>query len=192
MNVYKKPHLTSGCMSDIWLPASTQVAYNRSYGGVTFSEIAPNPDRYGTYAEGKHTLFLALLHTQMQLDLIIEEDAVDGHLTQYETIYVAETHITAAATAKLAEWVAAGGCLFATAGAGMFDEHNRTNRPFAELIGAHTTSIYTGTRGLNGTLDFVKQGSPSLSVSAAVSVRISPSLRVCFCKTCRGPNSWTQ
>eukprot|EP01052_Picozoa_sp_SAG31_P062793 SAG31_NODE_21756_length_541_cov_1.276018_2_plen_44_part_01 len=42
--------------------------------------------------------------SQMQLDLIIEEDAVDGHLTQYEVIYVAETHITAAATVKLAKW----------------------------------------------------------------------------------------
>ena len=143
--------------TDIWLPAGIQIAYNHSGGGTTYSEVAPTPNRYGTWGEAKHTLFLALLHTQISLDAIIEEDAAAGHLGQYDVVYVAETHITAAATAGLAKWVAAGGTLFATAGAGVYDEHNRTNHAFAELTGATSTGLYTGTRGLNDTLDFVKQ-----------------------------------
>ena len=79
-----------------------------------------------------------------------ESAASPGHLAQYEAIYVLETHLTAAATAGLAKWVRGGGRLFAMAGAGMFDERNKTNVPFAALIGATQTSLYTGTRGLNG------------------------------------------
>jgi hypothetical protein len=148
--------------TDIWLPAGIQIMYNSSESGQTYSEVAPTPNRYGTFGEGKHTLFLALLHTQIDLDIIIEDDCdvTDGHLGQYDVIYIAETHITQSATAGLADWVKAGGALFATAAAGTFDEHNKTNHAFAKLTGVTTTGIYTGTRGLNGTLDFVKQDLP--------------------------------
>ena len=114
--------------TDIWLPAGVQIAYNHSGGGTTYSEVAPTPNRYGTWGEAKHTLFLALLHTQINLDAIIGEDAAAGHLGQYDIVYVAETHLTAAATAGLAKWVAAGGTLFFSPPLSI-DSHSKVGGP---------------------------------------------------------------
>ena len=44
---------------DIWLPAGMMILYNDS-----------NSGRYGTYGEAKHTAFLALLHTQLDIDFV--------------------------------------------------------------------------------------------------------------------------
>ena len=82
------------------------------------------PESWGTFAEAKNTAFLALLHSQLDVHVIIESDLASyksasepGHLAQYEVIYSMETHLTRAATVGLAKWVHSGGRLFAMAGA---------------------------------------------------------------------------
>jgi hypothetical protein len=104
--------------------------------GLWFSETGDIwGDNEGSFGAAKRGLYLAIRHSQTPLDFIIEPDAIDGTLKQYKVLYLADKHVSTAASAKIAEWVEAGGTLFATAGAGMFDELNRPNATLRKLLG---------------------------------------------------------
>src|SRR5207237_2589766 len=90
--------------------------------GLWFSETADiwDDDR-PPFDAAKRTLYLAIRHQQLPLDVVVEADALAGELRQYKLLYLADAHVSAAASKVIANWVVAGGRLFATAGAGMFD-----------------------------------------------------------------------
>lgn len=92
-------------------------------------------DSHDSFAAAKRTLYTAIRHQQIPLDIVVEQDALDGTLAQYQTLYLTDAHVSAAASAKIAAWVAAGGSLFATAGAGMFDELNQPNAALRKVLG---------------------------------------------------------
>jgi len=56
-------------------------------------------------------------------------------------LYLADQHVSRAASAKIAQWVAGGGQLLATAGAGMFDEFNGPNATLRQTLGVDQTSL---------------------------------------------------
>jgi len=60
---------------------------------------------------------------------------IGATLNSYRLIYLADTHVSNKAATALAAWVAAGGTLLATAGAGMFDEFNKTSTVMSKLLG---------------------------------------------------------
>lgn len=100
-------------------------------------------DSHGSFAAAKRGLYTAIRHQQVPLDFVVEEDALDGTLNQYRVLYLTDAHVSKAASRKIAEWVKQGGTLFATAGAGMFDELNRPNSTLRELFGIEQTSLET-------------------------------------------------
>ena len=78
--------------------------------------------RYGRAAQAaKRALYTMLLHAGLPLDVVVEED-IGTTLDSYAVIYLADTHVSDAASAALVAWVKAGGTLIGTAGAGMFNE----------------------------------------------------------------------
>jgi hypothetical protein len=112
--------------------------------GLWFSETGDIwNDNDGAFAAAKRTLYIAILNRQLPLDFIVEPDALDGTLNQYKLLYLADRHVSQAASKKIAEWVRNGGRLFATAGAGMFDEYNRSNTVLRELMGLEKVEIVT-------------------------------------------------
>ena len=107
-----------------------------------FSETADIwGDSQGSFAAAKRGLYTAIRHQQVPLDFLVEEDAVDGTLKQYQVLYLTDAHVSQAASRKIQEWVQAGGQLFTTAGAGMFDELNRPNEILRTLLGVTQTQI---------------------------------------------------
>lgn len=92
-------------------------------------------DTAGSQAAAKRALFTAIRHQQLPLDFVVEQDAQDGALSKYQVLFLADAHVSTAASRKIAQWVEQGGRLFATAGAGMFDETNRPNTVLRELLG---------------------------------------------------------
>jgi len=99
-----------------------------------------------TLGEAKKALYLAVKKrtTAGGVDVVVEEDLTDdtaGIMAGYRTLYLVDTHISIAATAAIADWVRAGGVVFATAGAGAFDEFNRPNTRMAELLGVKRGKI---------------------------------------------------
>eukprot|EP01051_Picozoa_sp_SAG22_P003128 SAG22_NODE_149_length_17456_cov_5.058363_3_plen_445_part_00 len=135
--------------SDYWLPQSVNRAFDDNTQGY----------RYGTFGSARQALFLALLHTGIELDLVLEEDTVGvaPALDQYSVLFVADPNLAKGAATGIEKWVRRGGTVFATAGGGAWDEFNRTSTAFAELLGSRTVQLEHGSRGRNATIDFLKQ-----------------------------------
>ncbi len=93
-------------------------------------------DSKGSFGAAKRALYLAVRHHQVPLDLLLEPDAADGTLNQYKVLFLADRHVSRAASARIADWVRKGGRLFATAGAGMKDELDQPNTVLRALLGA--------------------------------------------------------
>jgi hypothetical protein len=107
-----------------------------------FSETADIwGDSHGSFAAAKRGLYTAIRHQQIPLDFLVEQDALDGTLAKYKVLYLADAHVSQAASKKIAAWVTAGGQLFATAGAGMFDELNRPNELLRKALGVKQTKL---------------------------------------------------
>jgi hypothetical protein len=98
-------------------------------------------DSHGSFAAAKRGLYTAIRHQQISLDFVVEQDALDGTLDKYRVLYLTDAHVSSAASQKIAAWVNAGGQLFTTAGAGMFDELNRPNQTLRNLLGFDQTAL---------------------------------------------------
>ena len=69
------------------------------------------------------TGYLALKHANLEVDVLIEGDALVGRLKHYSVLYVLSTpQITGACARAIAAWVASGGVLVSTGGGGLLDE----------------------------------------------------------------------
>jgi len=109
-----------------------------------FSEAGDNNNDYANSGgAGKRALYIAIRNQQLPLDFVVEADALDDTLNQYQVLYLTDRHVSQAASQKIAQWVQAGGRLFATAGAGMFDENNAPNDTLRALLGVEETAFET-------------------------------------------------
>jgi len=152
--------------------------------GIWFSETGDIwHDNAGSFAAAKRALYISILHQQLPLDVVVEQDALDGTLDGYKVLYLTDAHVSQAASTKIADWVRNGGQLFATAGAGMFDEYNRPNIALRGLLGVEQKELLAPKEATVGyikedlpfapTIDTVKVGNIAFPVYGAVS-RIFP------------------
>jgi hypothetical protein len=108
--------------------------------GLWFSEAADVwDDNRHPFDAAKRCLYIALLHSQVPLDVVVEGDDLKG----YKALYLTDAHVSRAASKAIADWVHSGGQLFATAGAGMFDELNQPNTTLRELLGVEQKELET-------------------------------------------------
>jgi hypothetical protein len=70
----------------------------------------------------KRLLWHALRHLHVQPDFVREEDVEAGRLKDYKVLYVTDWCVSRAASAKINEWVNAGGVVYLSAGAATRDE----------------------------------------------------------------------
>lgn len=110
--------------------------------GLWFSEAADIwDDNRDPFTAAKRNLYIAIRHAQLPLDMVVEDDATNGDLAGYKMIYLADQHVSRTATKHLVDWVNAGGRLFATAGAGMFDELDQPNTEMRKLLGVEQQTL---------------------------------------------------
>lgn len=103
--------------------------------GLWFSETGDIwGDSDGSFGPAKRALYIAVRHGQAPLDVVVEQDSLDGTLGRYKVLYLTDRHVSRRASRAIAEWVRGGGILFATAGAGMLDEYDRPNAALRELL----------------------------------------------------------
>ncbi len=126
--------------------------------GLWFSETADIwSDNAGSFAAGKRSLYIAVRNNQIPLDFIVEQDAIEGTLNKYSTLFLTDRHVSIPASKKIAEWVQSGGVLFMTAGAGMFDEYNRRNSIMSALLGFEQGKTIETTESR---IEYIKQDLP--------------------------------
>lgn len=116
-------------------------------------------DQHAPFAAAKRALYIAIRHQQLPLDIVVEADAAAGDLDAYRILYLTDLHVSRAASQAIADWVEQGGRVFATAGAGMWDEYNQPNPIMRRLFGIEAYEIQKSGRQ---NITFVKQGLPFL------------------------------
>jgi len=115
-------------------------------------------------------------------DLLVEADLNAQMLAGYKVLYVVGDHLPVKCVGELERWVRAGGFLFATAGAGRFDEYGRPNPAMNTLLGLSDRKTEEKTRFLRpglelpfldplGHANLATGKMPILAVRARVSAR---------------------
>ena len=80
--------------------------------------------------------YMALNHDQVPMDIISEQDVLDGRLKDYRVAYLHGLHLRRDVAQKLAAWVKAGGRLWASIGAAMRDEADNRMDVLDPVFGA--------------------------------------------------------
>jgi hypothetical protein len=86
--------------------------------------------------------YVALLHAGIPVDIVSDEQVVDGWLDKgkYKALYVVNESIPAAAMAAIEKWVEGGGHLWAGGWAGMRDEYNTPTDAWNTMLGVKQRS----------------------------------------------------
>ena len=82
-------------------------------------------------------LYLLMRHLGYPIDILTEDDVLEGRAKDYEAVFVTGDHLKDGVLPKLLDWTKDGGLLYVGSGAGEF---NQFNEPLKDLEGA----------GLNG------------------------------------------
>ncbi len=86
-------------------------------------------------------LYLALRQQQHQVDLITEDDIIDGILRNYDVVYFAGEWVNDRAVPKLDAWVQAGGILYASTGLGIRNQYNEPDSSLLTLLGLKSADL---------------------------------------------------
>ncbi len=78
--------------------------------------------------------YLALLHAQVPVDFLSEDDVAEGRLQPYRALYLFGPNLLGRAAGPIADWVRAGGVLYLAGGAAVADEYNRPARPLDDRL----------------------------------------------------------
>ena len=110
----------------------------------------------------KRTLYLALRHSQLAVDIVIEEDAIGGHLQHYSVLYIIDQHVSEPAMAAISDWVKTGGIAYIEAGGAALNEFNETGHTRATLAPFDSLGLWTGgpADNINQSIMFSKQDLP--------------------------------
>ena len=109
--------------------AGVKVAFLFSESGDIFQ------DNYGTAGAAKRSLYIALVHSQIAMDVLTEEDLADGSLNSYSVLYICHAHVNDAASAAVAKWVHAGGTVVSSVNGGLRNQQNKTNVALSTVFG---------------------------------------------------------
>ncbi|MCD6507845.1 hypothetical protein J7M22_14655 [Candidatus Poribacteria bacterium] len=83
----------------------------------------------------RKAIWLALRHAQYPVDLITDEDIVDGMLDRYKVLYMVGQELLEDAVPNLVRWVQNGGVLVAEGGGGLLNQYRLPIKRMYELYG---------------------------------------------------------
>ncbi|MCC6444430.1 MAG: hypothetical protein IT210_13375 [Armatimonadetes bacterium] len=86
-------------------------------------------------------LWLALRHAQIPVDLITDDDIIEGRAASYKVLYLAGSELQRKAAMALRRWVRQGGFLVGIAGAGLWDEYRRPMETLKLVYGITTHTL---------------------------------------------------
>lgn len=87
-----------------------------------------------TALENAKWVYLALRHEHIPVDILSEQQLAEGVPSRFKALYVIGPNLRRDATAKVADWVRAGGTLWTDAGGLSLDESNQPNVVGNELL----------------------------------------------------------
>ena len=91
----------------------------------------------------RKAIYYALRHGQIPVDMVTEEDVIEGRIGGLSVIYVAQQWMHSRVVEALRRWVEQGGVLVELCGGGFRDEFDRPSAAVVELYGAAGGAIET-------------------------------------------------
>ena len=152
----------------------------------------------GSYGAGLRSLYIALRHAQIPVQIFTEDDCIAGRLYHTDLLVVTVPNVADAAARGISDWVSAGGMVFATASGGLLNEYNQTNVRMQDLLGVSQSGVWRGQQdAFNGTVDLIKQDlkfvdtldTVTLSHSVMAELELSPLSRENASLVCKGVKS---
>ena len=86
------------------------------------------------YPQERQQLYYLLRHCQVPVDILGEEDLINGRLADYRVYFLVGDHLSRRTAAALCECVKEGGTAIASAGGGLWDEYNEVNEEMLALF----------------------------------------------------------
>ena len=102
-----------------------------------------NNARLAMHNNERKAIYYALRHAQVPVDMLSEDDVIDGLAKDYQVIYVTQKALHSKAVAALTAWAQAGGTVVALCGGGFTDEFGRDNPAAHALYGVGAQQIDT-------------------------------------------------
>jgi len=102
---------------------------------ISPKEIPPLTAGNNIYPMERHCLYYALRHNQIPVDILSEEDVIEGYLRNYKVYYLVGDHLKKETAAAIKEWVNNGGILVSVAGGGFLDNFNQPLDTLKEVYG---------------------------------------------------------
>lgn len=93
------------------------------------------------YPQERQQLYYLLRHCQVPVDILGEEDLIDGRLAGYRVYFHVGDHLSRKAAAALCEWVREEGTVIASAGGGLWDEYNEVNEEMLALFAIQSAPL---------------------------------------------------
>jgi hypothetical protein len=93
------------------------------------------------YNTERKCLWTALRHAQMPVDIVVEDDLMDGSASRYRALFMAGDRLSRAAAAALSAWVRDGGTLISMAGGGFRDEYDEPWEAMLPVFGLRGQSL---------------------------------------------------
>ncbi|MCX7705417.1 MAG: beta-galactosidase [bacterium] len=123
----------------------------KSQVAIIYSSSADIWEMGSNYAYGfeRMHIWLALAHRQIPVDFLSEKMIEQGWLKNYKVAYLSGTAITEKAAEQIKLWVAGGGRLVLTAGAGIYNEFHRPNEIIESILPAIRSTPEEKARFLN-------------------------------------------
>jgi len=102
-----------------------------------------NNATFAMHNNERKAIYYALRHAQVPVDMLSEDDVIDGLAKDYRVIYVTQQWVHSKCLAALQRWAEDGGTVVALCGGGFMDEFNKPNPQANAFYGVKTQQITT-------------------------------------------------
>ena len=85
------------------------------------------------FGQEQMCLYLLLRHLNYPIDILTEDDVLEGRADGYQAIFVTGSHLKHGVLARLLDWTSRGGFLYVGAGAAEFNQFNEADPTLARL-----------------------------------------------------------
>jgi len=133
------------------------------------------PGNYTLQQEEMRSIWLALRHSGIPVDVISDDDIANGYINRYKAAFLVGSQIQRSAVSALINWVKNGGALVGLCGGGLIDEYQQPVQEMYSLYGISDVKIqqtrmvvipgdilHIGSLAADEPLGFVKMGSSEM------------------------------